>query len=426
MYKLKKLNTGLEVIIAPVAGTKTVTVLFMAATGSRFENKQTSGSSHFLEHLFFKGTNKRPSTLKISSALDKIGGEYNAFTGKEYTGYWVKAEASNLRLCLDVLSDMLLNSKFAAEEIEREKAVITEELNMYLDNPLYYIEDLFERCLYGDTPAGRDTIGSKETIGKMSRQDLVDYFGAQYGAGQAIICLAGKVDSAKIKLAEKYFSKFHKKNYRDKPRTDDRQQRPKVKLHYKPTDQAHLSLGVRALPYAHADEPAIKLLAMILGGSMSSRLFTQLRERNGLAYYVRTDDESYTDSGYLTTRAGVPVLKLGPAIKIILSQYKKTAKDLVGAAELNRVKQCLIGRTALQLEASDSVASWYGRQAILLKEQKKIGGILTPEKYFARLKKVSAEDVRRVAKKIFAEEKLNLAVIGPYRNERELEKMLSL
>ncbi len=426
MYKIKTLTSGLEIVSAAVSGAKTVTVLFMAATGSRFENKTNSGVSHFLEHMFFKGTNRRPTTLKISSELDKIGGEYNAFTGKEYTGYYVKAEASNLKLCLDVLSDMLLNSKFAAEEIEREKGVIIEELNMYLDNPLYYIEDLFEACLYGDTPAGRDTIGTKATISGLSRGELVKYFSAQYSSAQSIICLAGKVGAAEVKLAENYFKKLGKKNYSDKSSTDDRQAGAKVNLHFKKTDQAHLSLGARATAYAHADEPAVKLLAMVLGGSMSSRLFTELRERHGLAYYVRTHDEAYTDSGYLTTQAGVPVLKLKQAVKIILSEYKKAAKELVGAAELDRVKQCLIGRTALQLEGSDAVASWYGRQAILLKEQKKTGEILTPEQYFSRLKKVSAADIRRVARQIFVPEKLNLAVIGPYKDEGEMGKMLSL
>lgn len=427
MYKITTLNSGLEVITAPIAGTKTVTVLFMAATGSRFESAANSGSSHFLEHLFFKGTTRRPSTLAISSELDKAGGEYNAFTGKEYTGYYIKAAAGNLPLCLDVLSDMLLHSKFAAEEIEREKGVVIEELNMYLDNPLYYIEDLFEQCLYGDTPAGRDTIGTRETIANFSRASLLDYFNARYSSNQAVICLAGQVNSSAVKLTKKYFSKFESNAYSDKLPTDDKQVRSKVKLHFKKTDQAHLSLGARALPYAHAGEPAVKLLAMVLGGSMSSRLFTELRERHGLAYYVRTHDEPYTDSGYLTTQAGVPVNKLKQAVKIILNEYAKLKDELVGAKELNRVKQSLIGRTILQLEASDAAASWYGRQAILLKEQsgRTAPALLIPEQYFARIKKVTAKEIRSAARKIFVNNKLNLAVIGPYKEKAELEKMLT-
>jgi len=426
MYKITKLSNQLEIISAPIAGTKTATVLFMAAAGSRFEKKADNGLSHFLEHLFFKGTSRRPSTLAISSELDKVGGEYNAFTGKEYTGFYVKVEAGQLKLALDVLSDMLLHSRFAAKEIEREKGVVIEELNMYLDNPLYYIEDLFENCLYGDTPAGRDTVGSKKTIVGFSRGQVLNYYASQYSASQAVICLSGQVGPAAVKLAEGYFKKFSEKNYQDKPPTDDRQSGPKINLHFKKTDQAHLSLGARALPYGHDDELALKILSLILGGSMSSRLFIRLRERSGLAYYVRTHNEAYTDSGYLTTQAGVPVGKLNDAVKIILAEYGKLAAAPVGEAELKKAKQCLIGRLALQLETSDNLASWYARQAILLKEQNSGEKVLTPEKYFARVKKITAADVRRVAREIFRNDKLNLAVIGPYKKEEEFGKILKL
>jgi len=304
--------------------------------------------------------------------------------------------------------------------------VVIEELNMYLDNPLYYIEDLFENCLYGDTPAGRDTVGSKKTIVGFSRGQVLNYYASQYSASQAVICLSGQVGPAAVKLAEGYFKKFFEKNYQDKPPTDDRQSGPKINLHFKKTDQAHLSLGARALPYGHDDELALKILSLILGGSMSSRLFIRLRERSGLAYYVRTHNEAYTDSGYLTTQAGVPVGKLNDAVKIILAEYGKLAAAPVGEAELKKAKQCLIGRLALQLETSDNLASWYARQAILLKEQNSGEKVLTPEKYFARVKKITAADVRRVAREIFRNDKLNLAVIGPYKKEEEFGKILKL
>mgnify|MGYP001566279902 CR=1 FL=1 len=426
MYKITKLANQLEVITAPIIGAKTVTVLVMAAAGSRFENKANSGVSHFLEHLFFKGTIKRPTTLVISSEFDRVGGEFNAFTGKEYTGYFVKVEASRLELALDVLSDMLLHSKFAAEEIEREKGVIIEELNMYLDNPLIYIEDLFEECLYGDTAAGRDTIGTKETILKLTRQQILDYAGRQYSSDKMIISLAGGFKPSVAKLISKYFNNFSKKDYQEKLKTNDEQNRPKLNLFYKPTDQAHLSLGVRAYGFADANEITTRIISLILGGTMSSRLFTELRERRGLAYYVRTHNEPYTDSGYLTTQAGVPITKLAQAITIILAEYKKLTEKLISAEELNRVKQCLIGRATLNLESSDSLASWYARQAILFKEQNRQDKILTPEQYYALVKKISAVAIRQTAKAIFIKQKLNLAVIGPYKDKREFEKMLSL
>lgn len=426
MYKITKLPSRLEVITTPLKGTKTITVLVMVAAGSRFENKQNSGISHFLEHMFFKGTKKRPSTLEISSELDRVGGEFNAFTGKEYTGYFVKVRADKLPLALDVLSDMLLNSKFAPEEIEREKGVIIEELNMYLDNPLIYIEDLFEQCLYGDTPAGRDTIGARETILKMDRKKILDYIGSQYSSDKMIISLSGGLKPGSVELINKYFKNFSKKDYQEKLKTNDQQARPNLNLFYKKTDQAHLSLGVRTFSYGAAGELTAKIISIILGGTMSSRLFTELRERRGLAYYVRTHNEAYTDSGYLTTQAGVPIDKLTEAIKIILAEYKKLAEKSVSAEELNRVKECLIGRTTLNLESSDSLANWYGRQAILFKEQNRQDKILTPEKYYARIKKVSARDVRRAAKEIFVNRKLNLAIIGPYKKKGEFEKILKL
>lgn len=432
MYKISKLSNQLEIITAPITGAKTITVLVMAATGSRFENKQNSGISHFLEHMFFKGTIKRPSTLAISSELDRVGGEFNAFTGKEYTGFFIKVEAGQLELALDVLSDILFNSKFVAAEIEREKGVIIEELNMYLDNPLIYIEDLFEECLYGDTPAGRDTIGTKQTILKINRQQILDYVNRQYSSDKMIISLAGGFKAGAEKLIGRYFNDFSKKDYRDKLKTNDAQARPKLNLFYKKTDQAHLSLGVRTYAFAEENEIIAKIISIILGGTMSSRLFTELRERRGLAYYVRTHNEPYTDSGYLTTQAGVPIGKLAEAIKIILDEYGKLTEKLVSPEELNRVKKCLIGRTTLNLESSDSVANWYARQAILFKEQSKNQSgrtaktILTPEKYYASIKKVTAADIRCVAKEIFVKQKLNLAVIGPYKKEGEFEKILKL
>ncbi|MFH1772791.1 MAG: pitrilysin family protein [Patescibacteria group bacterium] len=423
-FKIQALANGLDVIMAPIIGTKAVTVLIIFGTGSKFENQKNSGISHFLEHLLFKGTKKRPNTLAIAGKLDEIGAEYNAFTSKEYTGYWIKAEADQLNLVLDVLSDIILNSKFSKEEIDREKDVIIEELNMYLDNPMFYIEDLFEQCLYGDTPAGRDTIGTKETILKLNRKQILDYVKTQYSADQATICLAGKVNPLAIQSVNKYFNKLLKRNYHGKLKTKDEQDQPQLNLFYKQTDQAHLSLGVRTSAYAHQDELTTKIISIILGGSMSSRLFIKLRERNGLAYYVRTHNEPYTDSGYLTTQAGVHSDKLEQAIKIILNEYKILTTEYIDKTELNRVKQCLIGRTALYLESSDNMANWYARQMILFKEQNRQEEILTPEKYYARIKKINVQEINEVAKKIFVNNKLNLAIIGPYKKKEGFKKIL--
>jgi len=431
MYKLQTLSNKLRLITIPMRGTKTATILVMVRTGSKYENKKNNGISHFLEHMFFKGTKKRPNTLAIATELDKVGGEYNAFTGKEYTGYWVKVESGQIELALDVVSDMLINSKFETNEIEREKGVIIEELNMYRDNPIMYIEDVFEELLYGNQPAGLDTIGTRENILRFKRRDFVDYLNSQYGVQNVFVCVAGNIDKQhEIKarrrrlafisgdLVNKYFSKLQASDFKDKQPVKEKQSQPQIKLHYKKTDQAHLSLGVRSFSIAHKDEFNLKALAILLGGSMSSRLFTQLRERQGLAYYVRTQPEFYTDSGYLTTQAGVPIDKLEKAIKIILAEYKKLADKLVDKKELDKTKKLIRGKMAIQLEASDNVANWYGRSAVLREK------ILSPDNFLQAVNAVTVKDIQRVAQDVFVNKGLNLVVIGPFRDGERFEKIL--
>lgn len=418
MYKQSVLKNGLRLITIPMRGTKTATVLVIVRTGSKYENKNNNGISHFLEHMFFKGTGGRPSALAISSELDGIGAEFNAFTSKEFTGYWVKAAVERIERAMDVVSDMLLNSKFAEEEIEREKGVIIEELNMYRDNPAMHIEDLFEELLYGNQPAGWDTIGTKENILKFKRRDFVDYLRSQYGAQNTFVCVAGNVGKKQYELINKYFSKLKPSDFKNKLPVKEKQDKPQIKLHYKKTDQAHLSLGARAFPAGHKDETALKVASILLGGSMSSRLFIELRERKGLAYSVKTQAEFYTDSGYLTTEAGVPIGKINEAIKIILAEYKKMAGVSVSAGELARTKNLIRGRFAIQLESSDNIASWYGKHMVLRDK------IITPEEFLKHVDKVSAEDIKRAAREIFANDKLNLAAIGPFKNEKKFSKIL--
>ena len=413
-----KLKNELRVIAVPMKNANSVSVLVLVGTGSKYETKDINGISHFLEHMFFKGTKNRPGVLDIAEELDSIGGIYNAFTGKEYTGYWAKVDATKLPLAIDVVSDMLLNSKFNTEEIEREKGVIKEEVNMLLDNPLMHIDDVFEECLYGDQPAGWETIGTKKNIAAFKRDNFLDYLNSQYGRQNTVICIAGNIGADTAAMAEKYFADLKISEFKDKLPVKESQTKPRALVFYKKTDQAHLSLGVRAYGLSHKDEFILRVLAVILGGSMSSRLFANLRERKGLAYYVHTDAEFYTDAGYLATFAGVPVDKINESIKTILDEYKKLKSDLVGEKELRRVKDLIRGRTVIFLEGSDSVASWYGRQMILQNK------VMAPEDYFKKINAVSAEDVRRVARDIFVNEKLNLAVIGPY--EKKFEELLKI
>jgi|WetSurMetagenome_2_1015567.scaffolds.fasta_scaffold77437_2 predicted Zn-dependent peptidase len=419
-FKKKILSNGLPLISAPIKGTKTITILLMFGTGSKYESWAQNGLSHFLEHMFFKGTPKRPNAKILSSELDALGCEYNAFTSKEYTGYWIKIDSQKAERAMDVLSDMLLHPKFSAVEIEKERGVIIEEINMYHENPMMYIEDVFETCLYGDTPAGWEIAGPKDNIRAFKRQDFVDYFTSQYGADSAVLCLAGNVDKKSGLLAEKYFGKMGKSVFKEKLKTSDAQEMPAIKLHFKEGKQAVISLGVRAFDTYHQDKIILKVLSIILGGSMSSRMFTEVREKRGLAYSVHTHSEFFTDTGYLTTAAGIPVGKQDEAIKVILAEYKKLKNILVTAEELRRAKDLIRGRTIIGFEESDNVANWYVTQAILKQE------IESPEEFFSEVEKVSAADIKRVAKDIFQNNKLNLAIIGPFKEKGEFEKILQI
>ncbi len=424
MYKLKTLANGLTILTAPMAGAKTTAILIIVATGSKHETKQQSGLSHFLEHLFFKGTLKRPDTLTLTSELDKLGGVYNAFTSKEYTGFWIKTASNQIVPAIDVLADMLLHSKFDQEEIKRESGVITEEVNMYLDNPMAYIEEFFEECLYGDTPAGRTTIGTKANIARFKRQDFIKYLTSQYKTTNTFVCLAGKLPKQTEKILANYFATWPKGKAKKKPITKEKQAKPAVKLHYKATDQAHFSLGVRTMPHNDKNIATLKVLGNLLGGSMSSRLFINLRERNGLCYYVKTNNENYSDTGYLTTRAGVTVNKIELAIKIILSEYKRLTTELVNEKELAKIKKFIAGRLALGLEGPDEIASWYGLQLVINQQQTKKNELVTPENLLKQINKVTAQDIRNLAKKIFTPHNLNLAIIGPYKNRPDFKKLL--
>jgi len=405
-YKIDVLSNKIPLISVPIKGAPTVTALIIIKTGSKYETRLTNGLSHFLEHMFFKGTVRRPNTLTISSELDSLGGEFNAFTTKEFTGYWVKVAAPKLKAALDIISDMLLNSSFDETEIEREKGVIIEELNMYEDNPLMHVEDVFESCLYGDTPAGWETIGTKENIRRFKREDFLKYLNAQYGTRSAYVVLAGGVRKDDQKAVARMLAGFKSNKWQDKPAVKEKQTKPQLKIAVKKIDQVNLSLGVRTYPVGHPEEFKVRLLALILGGSMSSRLFINLRERKGLAYYVRTMSEFYSDSGYLTTQAGVPIGKTEEAIKIILAEYKKLTEELVTPKELKRAKELLQGKSLLQLEATDNLANWYARQAILRKK------IMTPAEFLREIKKIDAPQLRQVARNIFIDRGLNLALIG--------------
>ncbi|MFA5317968.1 MAG: pitrilysin family protein [Patescibacteria group bacterium] len=419
MYKLQKLKNGVRLITIPMSATQTFTILVMVAAGSRHEDKENNGISHFLEHMFFKGTNKRPDTLAISSELDKIGGEYNAFTSKEYTGYYAKVDSRNAGTAINVIGDIFHNSKFDSREIEKEKGVILEEINMYENNPFIHIDDLFEGCLYGDTPAGWDTIGTKENIKKFKRKDFIDYLNSKYQGKDIVVCLAGNFQKGDIGLAKRLFSKKEAGEKNEVYKYTETQGGPRVKIKKQKVNQVSLSLGAGAYSYYEKNYYAAKVLGVILGGSMSSRLFIKIRER-GLAYQAHTEVEAYNDSGYLTTVAGTSYDKVGRVIKTILNEYKKIKSAGVGNEELKKAKDYIKGKTILRLESSAETASWITRREIL--NQK----ILTPEDYFKIIDKIKPGDLKMVAEEIFNTNNLNLAIIGENFQENKLKPLLKI
>jgi len=421
------LPTGLRVILAPRAESLATTILVMAETGSKYETKEINGLSHFLEHMAFKGTKRRPKPQNISEDFDSLGASYNAFTSQEYTGYYASFAPKGFDRALDILADIYVHSQFPEGEIKKERGVIIEEINMYQDNPMMHLEDVFEQTLYGDTPAGWDTAGRKETVSAFQRQDFINYWRQNYGQQRTVICLAGKLPEDIDSLVNKYFAQWPEAvNFQDKIPVVEEQDQPKLLVTDKETDQLHLALGVRAFPYGHPQELPSRLLASILGGSMSSRLFLQIRERQGLAYYVRTNIEDYTDSGYLVTSAGIKKEALAQAVTIIINEYKKLTVDLVDDDELGRIKKFIAGRLVLGLEGSDDLAQWYARQQVLFLGQGNVQENLdTPQEYLAKVQAVTAEQIRAVAQQIFVDQGLNLAIIGQVSEQESLLAQLT-
>jgi len=418
MYKKSKLANGVRVILAPMKSTKTVTVLVVIGTGSKNENEKNRGISHFLEHMFFKGTAKRPTKLDIAKELDSVGGLYNAFTGKEHTGFWAKVGSRHCDLALDVISDMLLNSKLGAEDIEAERGTVIEELNMFLDNPLMRIPFLFEEALYPNCPMGWDIGGTKETMSSVQRKDFLDYYKKYYTGNNVVVAVAGNFDEKIIKnKINSYFSSVNKNKSKKQIRACDKQNSPSVFLKYKKTDQTHLCIGARGYDINHKDIYALDILSIILGGNMSSRLYMSVVEK-GLAYYIYASSENYKDVGYLSAQTGVNNEKCLEAIKLIMDEYKKIKQDKTSAEEIQRAKNYLKGQAVISMESSSSVANFIAGQEL------GSGKILTLEEKFARIDRVTDEDIKRVAQDIFVNNKLNLAIIGPFKNKKIFEKVL--
>jgi predicted Zn-dependent peptidase len=422
-FKRTILPNGLRVLTIPMSSFESATVMIMVGAGSRYENKQNSGISHFLEHMAFKGTLKRPTAMEISSLIDGMGGEFNASTGKEVTAFYIKSQADKIELSLDVLSDMLTNSKFDPEEIGKEKGVIIEEINMTEDNPMRDIGDVYERLIYGDTPLGWNIAGEKEIIKKTTREDFLKYMKSLYSPHNITVVFAGGIDDNKtIDLAKKYLGKMIRFDTLSYIKYEDQQEKPKLFIKNKKTEQAHLAIGFRTVKGDHPDKYPLEVLAAILGGGMSSRLFHEVREKRGLGYYIFTSADHYLDVGSIVTMAGVDPKRIQEAITVILDEHKRiqNSKFKIQNSELKKAKEYLKGHMVLGLENSRSVAYYYASQELL--EEK----IDNPDEIMKKIDAVTIEQIEDVAKKYFIEKGLNAAIIGNFEDRQSFENLLKL
>lgn len=420
-YQKHTLKNGLRIVLAPMVDTETATVIVMTGVGSRYETEKENGLAHFLEHMFFKGTTKRPNTIDISRELDAIGAEYNAYTAKDHTAYYAKVEAHHWEVALDVVSDLFLNATLEPEEIERERGTILQEINMYEDMPARRVGEHFEKLLYKEHPLGKEILGPKKNIQSFTRRDFMKYLGRGYTAENVVVGVAGKIDPKKVKKEiEKHFAGIRVGKRPVFKKIKEVQKKPEISIHHKKSDQTHLIVGVRAYDMFHKDRFALSLLATILGGGMSSRLFMEVRERRGLAYSVHTGVDTYHDAGYLATQCGVEHENLEKTIDVILSEYKKIAMEPVGAEELAKAKEYVKGHFALGMEGSDDVVGYLVTQETVRHQ------ILLPKERSKMIDRVTSADILRVASDIFTNSKLNMAIIGPHTNDKRLTKIFSL
>jgi len=411
-FKRKILSNGLRVVTVPMKDNPTVTVLVMVEAGSKYETKDVNGLSHFLEHMCFKGTEKRPKASDISSELDGVGARYNAFTSTEYTGYYAKAEARHLDKILDVVSDMYLHPILDEKEIEKEKGVICEEINMYEDLPQRKVDEVFTELLYGDQPAGWSIAGTKEIVRKMTREDFVKYRTKNYLPQATTLVVSGNFDEKTIiKKITTAFKGMPEGKKQSKLKVKEVQSIPQISIFTKETDQSHIIVGVRTFDTYNKKRAILSVMSGVLSGGMSSRLFKKLRDEMGVCYYVRAAADLSSDHGVLAVAAGLDNSRVKVATEAILNEFKRLKDELVSPEELIKVKNQMTGSFTLGLESSDELAEFYAGQEIYHKELK------NPEKLKKEILAITAEDIRKLAREIFKNEKLNLAMVGKGKKE---------
>lgn len=409
-FQTKQFDNGLKLITAPMDSTEAVTILILVKIGGRYETAKQAGISHFLEHLFFKGSKKMPTALEIAKAFDGLGANYNAFTGEEYTGFYVQSGAKDFLVALDLLSDMFLNPIFPEEEVEREKGVILEEANMRRDVPQIHVQSLIQDQVFPDSALGRELIGTPETIKAIKREDIVKYFKQNYVPSATTIVVCGNTNGVdwEKEIAAKFMA-YPSGQKGDFVKFDCAVKSKRLFSEQRKIDQAHLVCAYRTFPIDDSRRYALALLSSILGGGMSSRLFTEIREKRGLAYYVKSDVSAFTDTGMISFSAGVKQDKFDEVIKLIFAETADLAANGPTEEELDRAKKNFRGKIALALEGSFEVAEFLAEEAFYEKI------IRQPEDIIRKIEAVTVEQIKQLSKEIFQIENCSIAVVGPQK-----------
>jgi predicted Zn-dependent peptidase len=412
------LPNGLRILTSTFRHTNAVSIIFLFGAGSRYETPELAGASHLFEHMLFKGTPKRPTPRQISEVVEGVGGTLNAFTDREVTGYWCRLAQPNYREGIDLLSDMTLNSFFKEDDIAKEKQVVYEEIRASNDSPGARTSMLLDNLLWPEQPMGRDIAGSVESVGAISRDEMLKYLETQYVASNTVIAIAGNIEHADIvEQVEGLLGGLHDGDilpmfpYEPKPLTK------RVAIEHRPTEQAHISIGLTGLDNSDPDRHALSIMSVILGETMSSRLFEEVREQRGLAYDIHSGAHFFSDCGALIVESGIDPGRVDEAIPVILAELGKM-RDGVTETEWSQARELTKGRMMLRMEESRAVSSFLGIQELLRDK------VETVEEVLAKVSAVTREDIQRVANRVIQSENLVLAIVGPFDDASHFDAML--
>ena len=418
-YRKTTLANGLRLLTREMPHTRSASIVFFLGVGSRYENDAEAGLSHFIEHMCFKGTQRRPQAQDISETIEGVGGVLNAGTNQESTLYWAKVAQPHFSLALDLLTDMLLSSKLEPKEVEKERSVILEEIHMTYDNPGELVAMLIDQTIWPNHPLGRDIAGFPETVGGFTRDSLLAFAGRHYTPDNMVVSIAGNIEhEAVLDEVTRLLGDWQGKHEGAYQPVTDGQAAPRLTLHYKDIEQANVCLGLPGLNQEHPDRFALGTLNTILGEGMSSRLFLEIRERRALAYDVHSFVNRFRDTGATVVYAGVEPKRTADTLKAILAEIDRFRTTPVPEVEITKAKEFAKGRMLLGLEDSRSVASWLGGQELAT------GRILSIDEVVERIEAVTAADIQRVANDLFTPERLNLAIVGPFKKETQFAKIL--